>query len=265
MLIERKREAQKTPQRSPPALQGRKRGPGAYKSSLGSRNSIIPAANPCTRPLTSLTKSNKRRENMTGNMFDLNNISNSETRKDVAELMAVAPGLPILDLHDMLVSLGGNFAAAKRQAMRANRVPSTHPSVKPEPTSIRGPSTQNLGPASHYGDEVMVKIDPNENFLTWASTYQTLDTYVTLANIKQQDSDAPPEPQICRKPPGFKRSKPRSGKSHASKTKSNISVHRTDPSARETSFAKSFVVPDNVIELDSDTSDSTWSSNDSNI
>jgi hypothetical protein len=59
----------------------------------------------------------------------LNDISDFNTRKDVAQQpMAVAPGRAIRGLHDMLADLNGDFAAAKKQAIKASRGPSMHPS-----------------------------------------------------------------------------------------------------------------------------------------
>ncbi|EAT79199.2 hypothetical protein SNOG_13315 [Parastagonospora nodorum SN15] len=193
------------------------------------------------------------RDDLDGASFDLNNISDFNTRKDVAQLMAVAPGLPIQDLHDMLLELGGDFAAAKRQAIRRSRAPSARPPVKHGPPLFRALPQQALSQESDDGDEVMIKIDPNLDFLEW-------------------DSDAPPEPDLTPKRPAPKKSKPakpgptklRPKVSYSgSNSRSSISVRRIQPRPRGGSINRSFIVPDNFVELESDASSAETERSDS--
>ncbi|KAH3944341.1 hypothetical protein HBI56_162950 [Parastagonospora nodorum] len=206
-----------------------------------------------TQPFIRPNLSSNRRDDLDGASFDLNNISDFNTRKDVAQLMAVAPGLPIQDLHDMLLELGGDFAAAKRQAIRRSRAPSARPPVKHGPPSFRAPPQQVLSQESDDGDEVMIKIDPNLDFLEW-------------------DSDAPPEPDLTSKRSAPKKSKPAKPGPTKSRPKvsysgpnsrSSISVRRAQPRPRGGSINRSFIVPDNFVELESDASSAETERSDS--
>lgn len=99
--------------------------------------------------------------------------------------MAVAPGLAIRDLYDLLTDMKGNLTAARKHAIRASRAPSARPSIKPEPLLSRVQLQHDQRSAhGEYGDEVMVKIDPNEDFLEWVSTTGTLGyIYVPFADF----------------------------------------------------------------------------------
>jgi hypothetical protein len=166
-----KREARRTPQDNPPALRRPRTRPGAYKLSSDLQSPAIAPKTPRTRPAIRLEITGKRPASRNDAGSCLNDISDFNTRKDVAQLMAVAPGLPIQDLHDMLADLNGDFAAAKKQAIRVSRVPSMHPSIKAEASATRGPSGQNSDQAHKaYGDEVLIKIDPSVDFLEWVRT-----------------------------------------------------------------------------------------------
>lgn len=174
-----KREARRKSQIDPPSLQWAKKRPRTDKDSSASQRATIPVARRRTQPLTRLYFSGNRRGNLDGTSFDLNNISDFNTRKDVAQLMAVAPGLPIQYLHDMLLELGGDFTAAKRQAIRRSRAPSVRPPIKKEPQSVQAPPQHVLRPENDDDDEVMIKIDPNLDFLEWVYTSHPFHTKAT--------------------------------------------------------------------------------------
>ena len=91
-------------------------------------------------------------------------------RNDVADLMAIAPALPVQDLYNLLIELKGNLPAARQQAIRASQKPSPYLSIKPERPAVTVPS-HNTALSAHDldGDEVMIKIDPNETFLEYVS------------------------------------------------------------------------------------------------
>lgn len=100
----------------------------------------------------------------------LKDISDFVTREKVADLMAVAPALPVRDLFNFLCDVGGDLEAARRQAIRASRAPSVHPAIKRKWTPWVAPTDEafQLQPGE-ADDEVMIKIDPNEAFLEWVS------------------------------------------------------------------------------------------------
>jgi hypothetical protein len=115
--------------------------------------------------------------------MSLGNISDFEMRRKVAELMAIAPALPVRGLHRLLVDLEGDLPAARKQAIRASRAPSMHPSIKSETPSAAGsPQTFTRLSYDADGDEILVKIDPNDGFLEWVSTQQNLVTCATFAD-----------------------------------------------------------------------------------
>ncbi|KAH5732437.1 hypothetical protein HBI17_211120 [Parastagonospora nodorum] len=246
-------EVQRISQVDTPSLRRTKKRPGADKSLSTSQRAAISVARRRTQPFIRPNLSSNRRDDLDGASFDLNNISDFNTRKDVAQLMAVAPGLPIQDLHDMLLELGGDFAAAKRQAIRRSRAPSARPPVKHGPPLFRALPQQALSQESDDGDEVMIKIDPNLDFLEW-------------------DSDAPPEPDLTPKRPAPKKSKPakpgptklRPKVSYSgSNSRSSISVRHIQPRPRGGSINRSFIVPDNFVELESDASSAETERSDS--
>jgi hypothetical protein len=109
-------------------------------------------------------------ENASQQDMSLGHISDFNMRKKVAELMAVAPALPTSNLYGLLVDLEGDLPAARKQAFRASRAPSISPSIKSRRLSIMGPTRPCSRPTYDTdGDEVMVKVDPNDDFLGWVS------------------------------------------------------------------------------------------------
>jgi hypothetical protein len=116
--------------------------------------------------------------------MSLGSISDFEMRKKVAELMAVAPALPVRGLHRLLVDLEGDLPAARKETIRASRAPSINPSIKPETSSVAGDSESFSKLAYDVdGDELMVKIDPNDGFLEWVSVHRLPEPCVIIANI----------------------------------------------------------------------------------
>lgn len=109
---------------------------------------------------------NRSRQNLA-----LADIPDAGMRRKVADLMAVAPSLPVRDLLDLLVEAEGNLPLARRQAVRASQPPPpTVPGIKSEQGVTAGTSgNARLAGYDYDGDEVMVKIDPNETFLEYVS------------------------------------------------------------------------------------------------
>lgn len=86
--------------------------------------------------------------------------------------MAVAPALPVEDLHDLLIEFEHDVPAARSRAMRASRGPSAKPAIKSEWEESHEPSRNaRLMGYGYDGDEVMIKIDPNESFLEYVSEH----------------------------------------------------------------------------------------------
>jgi len=160
-------------------------------------------------------------------------------RKKVADLMAVAPGLPVRDLYYLLLDLKGDLPAARKQAIRLSRAPSLCAPVKSErtPAAVRPRNVVNISEDTD-DDEIMVKIDPNASFLEY-------------------DTDTPPPESTRQKKPTAGRSRP---------TKSNSSRKRKDgapPRRRkegENSISREFIVPDDEVEYETDKSSSEDSS-----
>jgi hypothetical protein len=204
----------------------------------------------------------------------LSDIPDFDLRKKVADLMAVAPALPVRDLYNPLVDLHGDLATARTQALRASEIPRNRQSVKAEDplgtTAIRHNYTSARMSVAD-DDELMVKIDPKESFLEW-------------------DSDTPPPPPAnerrsrAKRPPPAKNSntnaittKPlkyqpsakittveigASRQSSSAKSRPQITVKRISASrtnhgrGQAVSVRRRFVLPDDVISVDSDMSSS---------
>jgi hypothetical protein len=105
-------------------------------------------------------------------------INDFDLRKKVAELMAIAPGLPIRDLYGLLLNCKGQLEPATRQAVRASQAPAFRDERQPSRPihAPAAPKTVNLLQDSD-SDEVMIKIDLNEGFLEWV---RNLSTYTEL-------------------------------------------------------------------------------------
>jgi hypothetical protein len=160
----------------------------------------------------------------------LGDISDFETRKNVVDLMAVAPGLHVRDLYGLLIDMRGDLPAATKRAIRASRAPSARPSVKTERTPVAPRNFVDL--VDLDGDDVMIKIDPNAAFLEW-------------------DSDAPPPEPITRT---------KSSRSHKSNVgrKRGTGVRVRHRRHRENSIDE-FVVGDGHVQYDTDKSSSVGS------
>jgi hypothetical protein len=167
----------------------------------------------------------------------LSDIPDFKTRQNVAELMAVAPGLAVKDLYRLLVDFKGKLPAARRQAIRKSQVPLPR-TIKPE--RVQSPTLSrniiNLAEDSD-DDEVMVKIDPNAPFLEY-------------------DTDTPPpEPTRTRRPSATK-----SFPANSFPTKSNSGRKRTEAPRRrrnrENSIVRDFLAPNDEVEYATDKSSS---------
>jgi hypothetical protein len=170
-LIYNNSEAQQSTQDSQFAQRITNTKPRAYERSSDSRSPTVADAPPRIQAAAKPSIRVPRRDHNIDESFALIHIPDLTTRQYVAQLMAVAPGLEIPDLyHNLLTDMKGDFAAARKQVIRASRAPSIYPSIKPEPDPLRPqPKRDRRMAREDYGDEVMVKIDPNEDFLEWVS------------------------------------------------------------------------------------------------
>ncbi|KAH8725660.1 hypothetical protein GQ44DRAFT_212833 [Phaeosphaeriaceae sp. PMI808] len=178
--------------------------------------------------------------------FTLGDILDFSSRKKVADLMAIAPGLPIWSLHNLLLDVEGDLAIARGEAIKASQA-TPHPSVKHDLTTF----VSRLDNATHPNQDsdssdVMVKLDPNEAYLEW-------------------DDNTPPPMEAGKKKPHSRKSAVHRSRlsnfpniAHHSQRESRetkLSPQR-DRRARGNSITKYFIVPDNVVHLDTDGSSS---------
>lgn len=187
---------------------------------LVSEKEASPIRKPATRRTYRPHSLNKcRKEGKSGDVnMSLLDIDDFCLRSKVAQLMAIAPALPIVDLYHLIMDSEGNLQLAKKQAIRISEAP----------------PMQYRAALDAYGGEFMVKIDPNDPAFEW--------------------DDDEPQPEsaatITSRPKATKSTKsPKSGTKHCS----NTSAKRTKSSlmnpthARETSSDREFIAPDNVV------------------
>ncbi|CAN9349416.1 unnamed protein product [Alternaria alternata] len=179
-----------------------------------------------------LTKCKHGDKNMS--LLDIDDFS---MRSKVAQLMAVAPALAVIDLYHLIIDSEGDLPRARKQAIRMSEAP----------------TIQYRPGLDEEGDEIMVKIDPNDPAFEWDDDepYPEFDTATAARPSK----------------PTLKATRSRSIKGSAratgstksnTKNRSNVGAKRvrstfTNPThARETSSDRDFIVPDNVIHYDLD-------------
>jgi hypothetical protein len=123
-LIYNHSEAQQSTQDSQFAQRIAKPKPRAYERSLDSHSTTVAAAPLRIQAGAKPSIGIFRRDHNIDESFALIHIPDLTTRQYVAQLMAVAPGLEIPDLyHNLLTDMKGDFAAARKQVIRAQ--PST--------------------------------------------------------------------------------------------------------------------------------------------
>ncbi|KAG9195202.1 hypothetical protein G6011_00322 [Alternaria panax] len=122
---------------------------GRSKAMADDRTSRMPTYIKPDTPIPRRTQSeNKRpRECKPGDMnMSLLDIDDFGMRGKVAQLMAVAPALAVMDHNHLIIDRGGDLPCARKQATRMSEAPAVQ--------YRQGLDTD--------GDEVMVKIDPND-------------------------------------------------------------------------------------------------------
>lgn len=179
-------------------------------------------------------------------------------RRKVAELMRVAPALPIQDLLDLLVEAGGALPVARQRAVLASQPPAL-PCVKSELGETADPSRKTRLIGYDYDvDEVMIKIDPNADFLEYVRGKSILSAFTAFIDQTDvhQDTDSPPPEDA---PSKYEASK-RSGKTKSSamirkqslKLRPGVAVKKPARKTRENSIERDFIDADNVVHLDTD-------------
>ncbi|KAF2024226.1 hypothetical protein EK21DRAFT_79138 [Setomelanomma holmii] len=202
-----------------------------------------------------------------GQEMTLRDIADFDMGKKVADLMAVAPALPVQDLYNLLNDMGGDLAIARLQAAHVSSNQSNAPNIKAEATSTAQTPQVDFRAAYelHDDDELMVKIDTYDAFLEWDS--DTPPPPVPLEKqsraqkarpVSSHSTQASRKRTTCASKNLAKKRNPTTSKaSSTSRKKATISVRRHDGVERAGRLRLSlldqqFVVPDDVVSLDSD-------------
>ncbi|RYO69594.1 hypothetical protein AA0113_g3980 [Alternaria arborescens] len=102
--------------------------------------------------------------------MSLLDIDDFSMRSKVAQLMAVAPALAVIDLYHLIIDSEGDLPRARKQAIRMSEAPTIRyrPGLDKE------------------GDEIMVKIDPNDPAFEWDDDepYPEFDTAIAARPSK---------------------------------------------------------------------------------
>ncbi|KAJ4357029.1 hypothetical protein N0V95_002835 [Ascochyta clinopodiicola] len=99
----------------------------------------------------------------------LADVSDFDLRAKTAQLMAVAPGIPVADLYNLLHEKKGSFEAAKRALLNASRLPRKTPSLIPAaPTRATTVPLTRLGASEDDDrDEPYIKMDLDDPAFMW--------------------------------------------------------------------------------------------------
>ncbi|KAI4621971.1 hypothetical protein J4E80_004346 [Alternaria sp. BMP 0032] len=199
-------------------------------------------ASPIRKPATRRTRrphelNGRRKESKPGTInMSLLDIDDFSLRSKVAQLMAVAPALPIVDLYHLIMDSEGDLPLAKKQAIRMSEAP----------------PAQYQPRLDADGEEVMVKIDPNDPAFEWDDDEPQPESAATAASRPQ----AKPKNKAPKSKSLHHHAKPSKSAKSGAKHCSNTSAKRTKSSsmnpthARETSSDREFIVPDNTIHYD---------------
>lgn len=191
-------------------------------------------------------------------------IPDFDLRQKTAQLIAVAPGLPVSDLYHLLMEKNGRFEAALKEAVRASQAPSNMLNSTRKtapPRSVTVPTTTSPRMQGYCEGEAEIKIDFDDPMFTW-------------------DNDAPitpqPEPQCRRQQTKKKQTKETMKRTANAFTESAIYAEaeqatgkaRKRPAShvvksstltgninrgiRATSYDLEFIVPDDEISENSD-------------
>lgn len=172
----------------------------------------------------------------------LADIADFHLRQTTAQLMMVAPGLPVADLYRLLIDRRGHFEAAKQDVIRQSQQPyasvSPQRPLAPSRAATVTQTTHDIVPV--IGDEPFIKLDFDDPDFMW-------------------DNAASEEPRKQKRPSRARAGKFAKGSGSKGKLSKRLSSKGKGKSAgdvnrgmRETSYDRSFVVPDEEVLPDSD-------------
>lgn len=184
--------------------------------------------------------------------LQLGDISDFELRKKTAQLLAIAPGLPVADLYHLLMEKEGHFEVAKQNVMRMSQTPLTSTSLP-----VRE-KTMPLADPVVEGEEIKVKIDFDDEFFI----YDAECPETQLPDLRR------PKPRSHTKEvkKGLQKStlKPRKGVARKKSTEdSGEYTGDINRGIRETSHDREFIASDDEVPLDD--SDADYSDSDQSV
>ncbi|KAJ4364479.1 hypothetical protein N0V83_009073 [Neocucurbitaria cava] len=199
----------------------------------------------------------------------LADIPDFDLRSKLAQLMAVAPAIPVRDLYNLLIDSKGVFPVAKERAIRASQPPQAYRSVRHPSPPLYEPITPISLEQGVDSDEEMVKIEPDDPAFDWNTDPPELELVEHQERCTQKKSKA--RQKSTQRPSGDqskantskKRDKPfaRSSKPNVKKPPDvggNNSFRISTPSPRRRERSNSidgdFVIPDDVSFVDADAS-----------
>ena len=234
----------------------------------------------------------------------LADIQDLDLRQKTAQLMAVAPGLSVADLHHLLVDRKGHFEAAKQSVTRASQVPlAPRPLLNPFilPRAVTAPLSAPTDNQREVESEPYIKIDLDDSVFIWDNDapatpppepnrhkqskrakprkFMLKTTTKPIKSTKKASRASKLAPAHARSPmsscpcspsahnaPSTKathssqtpNSAAKPHKGHAVKSSKGRSIGDINRGIRETSYDRSFIIPDEVL----DDSDDTYSESD---
>jgi hypothetical protein len=182
----------------------------------------------------------------------LGDIPDLELRKKTAQLMAIAPGLPIADLYHLLVEMEGCFETAKEHVIRQSQTLFSSTSLP-----VREKTIPPADPVPE-GDEVTVKIDFDDEFFIYDA--ECPDTQLPDLRRPKQRS----HPKKVKN--GLKKPAPKPRKGIATKKHTGEQDEYTgdiNRGIRETSHDREFIASDD--EVPQDDSNADYSDSDQSV
>lgn len=231
---EKKGKREKTPARRPSESETQ---PGDYE-----RSPIILESDEEGTPHTAFADD--------GVELQLGDISDFELRKKTAQLLAIAPGLPVADLYHLLVEKEGRFEAAKEHVIRQSQTPFSSTSLQ-----VREKTIPPADPVPK-DEDVTIKIDFDDDFFIYDD--ECPDNQ--LPDLRQpKQSSHPKKAKKSRAVP-----KPRKGLA-TKKTARESGEYTGDINRgiRETSHDREFIASDDEVPLDD--SDADYSDSDQSV
>ncbi|EUC35048.1 hypothetical protein COCCADRAFT_3678 [Bipolaris zeicola 26-R-13] len=193
-------------------------------------------------------------------------IEDSEMRKKVTQLMAVAPALPVRDLYHLIIDSEGRLSKAKKKAIRMSEAPDTlcrptQLSLRPR-TPINNLDTEGVVVnINNSNTQTMVKIDPSDPIFKWDEDEPAPEPAPMAKPRRSKSTAKNKQTQSAHSHHSAKESKrkipaaPTPTPSYQSEKRTKVS-HSKRTSLRETSSDREFIVADGVMHYVSDFDDS---------